>query len=143
MRIEPLRPCHMNGATAHQKQGRYQSLLGPESSKVFDTLTAGGAAWAAIDDGGVVGVGGLLDCGEQVGVWVLFTDLITPGGFVAIYRELARRLAVLLEEGKTVLIHVDPAYPEAARLAQKLGFQKTGMDRFDDGRKMIRMVASA
>ena len=137
MRIEPFEPSHLTGVTAHSKQERHQSLL--ES----DVLTTGGTNWSVIAEDGLVAVGGLVRTDNEIGAWLLFTDRITSGRFVAIYRELVRRLAVLLDAGETVLVHIDPDYPEASRLAEKLGFRKDGEDRSPDGRSMIRMVANA
>ncbi len=135
MRIEPFEPSHLIGATAHPKQIRHQALL--ESGKI----ATNGTCWSAIMGDGLVGVGGLVMAGDKCAAWLLFTDKITPGRFVAIYRVLARCLATLLESGP-VLVHIDPDYPEATRLAEKLGFRKDGEDRLN-GRDMIRMVADA
>ena len=136
MRIEPFEPSHLIGAVAHWKQERHQASLDPE------TILAG-TAWSAFAEDSLVAVGGLIDTGEFIGAWILFTDRNTPGRFVAIYRELARRLTGLLKAGEAVLVHIDPDYPEAARLAERLGFQTDGRDVFDDGREMIRMVVNA
>ena len=138
MRIEPFKPAHLNGATAHVKQKHHQWLL---DSDPFSNV---GMSWSAVAGDGLVAVGGLGHMEDGgLGVWLLFTDRITPGRFVAIYRELKRRLAQVLDAGETVTVHIDPGFPEAARLAEKLGFRKDGEFRFDDGKKMIRMVADA
>ncbi len=136
MDIRPFDPLHLAGVTAHPKQRRYQALLESE------VIAAIGSNWSAVAEDGLVAVGGLVHTDEGIGAWLLFTDRITPGRFVAVYRELARRLADLLESGEAVFVHIDPVYPEASRLAEKLGFQKDGEDRFDDGRSMTRMVAN-
>ena len=138
MRIEPFKPSHLIGATAHVKQSHHQWLLDS------DTLSNIGISWSAVAEDGLVAVGGLgrMDDGG-LGVWLLFTDRITPGRFVAIYRELARRLEEVLDAGETLSVHIDPSFPEAARLAEKLGFLRCGEFHFDDGKKMIRMVANA
>lgn len=102
-----------------------------------------GANWSAIADDGLVAVGGMVCTDDGTGVWLLFTDKITPGRFVAIYRELARGLATVIALGEPVFIHVDPNYPEARRLAERLGFRLQRTEVFDDGRDMIRMVIDA
>lgn len=135
MRFEPFELHHMIGATTHPKQKRYQILLESE------TLATIGANWSALAEDGLVCVGGLVPVDGVVGAWVLFTDRVTPGRFVAIYRELARRLTELLDQGEAVLVHIDPDYPAAARLADRLGFRTDGVDHFSDGRRMTRMVA--
>ena len=101
-----------------------------------------GMSWSAFAEDGLVAVGGLgrTDDGG-LAVWLLFTDRITPGRFVAIYRELARRLEQVLDAGESLTVHIDPDFPEAARLAERLGFRRDGEFRFDDGKNMIRMVA--
>ncbi len=136
MRIEPFEPKHLVGAVAHPKQGQHQKLLESE------TIATVGMNWSAIADGRLIGVGGQVRIDDETGVWVLFTDRITPGRFIAVYRELARRLAGLLDSGEVVLIHIDPDYPEATRLAKKLGFREDG-DEIFEGRRLIRMVAYA
>ncbi len=136
MRIEPFKTSHLAGVVMpHPKQERHRAVL--ESAAAADV----GVRWSAIADDGLVAVGGLVRANDGFGAWLLFTDRITPGRFVAIYRELARRLAGLLESGEAVLVHIDPDYPEASRLAKKLGFQEAGEDHLDDGRRMIRMMA--
>ncbi len=137
MRIVPFEREHLNGAMAHSKQARHQEFLGSEVISVV------GTNWSAVADEGLVAVGGMVRVEDGVIAWLLFTDRITPGRFIAIYRELKRRLEWLLEAGDSVLVHIDPDYPEAARLAEKLGFHRDGEDRFNDGRSMIRMVANA
>ena len=137
MRIVPFEPSHLSGAVAHPKQRRYQSLL---DSDPFSNV---GMNWSAIAEDGLVAVGGLGNTGDGLAVWLLFTDRITPGRFVAIYRELARRLEQVLDAGESLVVHIDPDFPEAARLAEKLGFLRCGEFRFDDGQRMIRMVANA
>ena len=137
MNIVPFEAWHLPGATVHAKQKEYQWLLESETFSEF------GMNWSAMADDGLVAVGGLGNTCDGLGVWLLFTDRITPGRFVAIYRELARRLEQVLDAGETLIVHIDPDFPEAHRLAVKLGFRRDGEFRFDDGRNMIRMVAHA
>ena len=135
MRIEPFKPEHLNGAMAHAKQKHHQWML------ETDPFSKVGMSWSAVADDGLVAVGGLGRTDDGLAVWLLFTDRITPGRFVAIYRELVRRLAQVLDAGEAVVVHIDPDFPEAARLAEKLGFRRDGEFRFDDGKNMTRMVA--
>ena len=92
---------------------------------------------------GLVGVGGLGEIDGETAAWFLFTDRITPGRFVSVYRALAHHLAKVLADGGSVFIHVNPDYPEALRLAQRLGFRGTQTETVHGGRIMIRMVADA
>ena len=132
MRTEPFEISHAVDIRVHSKQAQYQSWL---KSGVLPVETT-----SLFYDDELVCVGGLVRFDNKTWAWLMFTDKITPGRFVAIYREMKRRLAELLEAGETVLVHIDPNYPEALRMAVKLGFREDGEDRFE-GRSMIRMVA--
>lgn len=137
MRIEPFDPSHLVGAVAHPKQKHYQFLLEPGRLAVVED------AWSALADDELVAVGGLVPFEGTTSTWLIFTDRITPGRFVAVYRELVWRLDALRVAGVEVMVHLAPGYPEAARLAGKLGFMGAGKDFFDDGTGMTRMIANA
>lgn len=141
MRIEPFDPSHLVGAVAHPNQGHYQKVF--ESDWHAQRLATAGPAWSAFSEDGLVAVGGLVSFEGTTSSWLIFTTRITPDRFVAIYRELVRRLDALRAEGEAVMAHLDPGYPEAARLAASLGFLGTGTDFFDDGTGMTRMIANA
>ena len=139
MRVDPFEPRHLVGARVHPKQWQFQFL--------FENGTIGtfGEAWSAFDADDLICVGGLLDIIQpprpwqmETAAWLLFTDHIKPGSFVGVYRELARRLAGLDER---VLVHIDPDYPEAGRMAVALGFKRDGVEQFNGGRSMVRMVS--
>lgn len=132
MHIEQCDPSHLVDVMTHPKQRHYQPLL---ESSPFPSVN-----WSMFSGDELICVGGLVGLYDAVGAWLLFTDRITPGRFVAVYREMKRRLAELLEGGDPVLVHIDPDYPEALRMANMLGFRKDGEDHID-GRTMIRMVA--
>ena len=135
MRVEPFDLSHLSGAVANRKQAHFQALL--ES----DVISKVGRNWSVIDGEGLICVGGMVDTDDGIEAWVLFTENITPARFVVVYREFARRLTKMQETGKAVFIHVDPTYPEAVRMAEKLGFQVVGEELFG-GRNMIRMVTN-
>ena len=136
MHVEAFEPSHAVGATAHEKQSRHQAVLCP------GIIDRGGRNWTVLCDEGPVAIGGAIQISDDlVAVWVLFTDLITPSRFVAVYREASDLVTEFLEQGNRVMVHVDPNYPEAVRMAEKLGFQQVGEDQFYDGRKMMRMIA--
>ncbi len=140
MRVEPFDPKLFIGATVHTKQGRFQSFLNGEIPR----FNGSGTTWAGLFGDDLVCIGGMVQSPEaanEIAAWLLFTDRITPGRFVAVYREAMRMLTALLRTGTRVVIHVDPQYPEAVRMAAKLRFRESGEIQFYDGRTMIRMVA--
>ena len=135
MRIEPFDPGHCKGAWAHPSQERYQYLL--------DDPLAFREVWpetkSALDGDDLVAIGGLVRAGDLTGGWVLFTDKITPSGFVAIHRAVVRELEMAHEP---VVVHVDPDTPVAAKWATMLGMNGRQTDLMPDGRTMVRLTAN-
>lgn len=121
---------HLTGIRAHPKQARHQGLLA-------DGSLLGPLSWAAVSGAGVVAVGGICDIRVSAG-WLLFTDKITPASFIAVWRAARRAIDVARRAGEGFVVHVDPDYPEALRLAELLGLTPEGKEVVG-GRMLLRM----
>lgn len=80
-------------------------------------------AWSVFYDGELIAVSGGVVKDGKIGGWVLFTDRITPPGFLAFHRILKKVIEEYRSHGRTIFLHVAPGHERAERWAKLLGFK--------------------
>lgn len=85
-----------------------------------DTLKG---AWSAFYEGALIVIGGGVIVEKSIGGWMLFTDRITPKGFMALHRILGKIIKHYETQGFTMFVHIDSTYSKAVRWAGLMGFK--------------------
>lgn len=134
-RFEKFQPEHVMGQRAHPTQAEYQWMLDdPARYRALwpDTLSA-------FDGGEMIACGGATLIDRESGGWILFTDKITPRGFLSIHRLVVRYLVCFEQINDPIFFaHINPDRPEAMRWAGLLGLDTQRTDVLPDGRRMLR-----
>ena len=139
IRFGQFEPKHALGVVAHPSQAQFQWMLDrPEA--LMDMHEDLGVAFDGPDLIAIGGTGMTWEQNAQFWGWILFTDKITPHGFLAIHRKVVEHLRFFDEDGWPLAAHVDPTNPNSMRWAGLLGMEARGSEVMPDGRR-LRVVA--
>ena len=131
MIIRPLERRHLVGVTVHPKQAHHQHLV--------DAGEFAGSAWSGFIGRDLVAFGGVVPADDGLAMWLLFTDRMRARHMIAVSRAIR---GVVAGYDGTLYADIDPARPEAVRLARLLGMEY-GRPILLESREMNRMVAGA